>query len=84
MKTCSLQILIHSTKSKIHVAPPAEWAILCSKVLLELSSAKYSIDLNMLPLFYFIKNYLFIYFMHMSALSSATPEEGIGSHYRWL
>ena len=34
---------------------------------------------------YFFKD-LFIYFMHMSTplLSSGTPEEVIGSHYRWL
>jgi hypothetical protein len=30
--------------------------------------------------------YLYIYFMHMSTLplSSDTPEEDIGFHYRWL
>jgi hypothetical protein len=35
---------------------------------------------------FFKKSCLFIYFMYMSTLqlSSDTPEEGIGSHYRWL
>jgi hypothetical protein len=35
--------------------------------------------------FSFFKD-LFIYFMYISTLqlSSDTPEEGIGSHYRWL
>jgi hypothetical protein len=30
------------------------------------------------------KKNLFIYFMNVDALSSDTPEEGIGSQYRWL
>jgi hypothetical protein len=40
---------------------------------------------NCITFVYFFKD-LFIYFMYMStlSLSSGTPEEGIGSHYRWL
>ena len=34
---------------------------------------------------FFFKIYLFIYmYMNMPLLSSDTPEEGTGSHYRWL
>jgi hypothetical protein len=35
---------------------------------------------------FFLKIYLFIYFMYVStlSLSSDTPEEVTGSHYRWL
>jgi hypothetical protein len=41
---------------------------------------------NLSLFFFFLKIYLFKYFMNMGTLlqSSDTPEEGIGFHYRWL
>jgi hypothetical protein len=41
---------------------------------------------NFLKIFIYLFIYLFIYVMYVSILSmsSDTPEDGIGSHYRWL
>jgi hypothetical protein len=42
-------------------------------------------SVSVLPVLFFLKD-LFIYFMYASTLlcSSDTPEEGMGSQYRWL
>ena len=55
------------------------------QVLLEVLKADPEKILGILVLVLVFKD-IFIYFMYVStlSLSSDTPEEGIGSHYRWL
>jgi hypothetical protein len=53
------------------------------RYLLQLVSILFSF-LSFLFSFFFIFKDLFIYFMCMNTLSSDIPEEGIGSHCRWL
>ena len=45
-----------------------------------------SITIGLIYIFHLHFFLRFIYFLYMStlSLSSVTPEEGIGSHYRWL
>ena len=39
---------------------------------------------NRVKLFFFLKDIFYLFYVSTLSLSSDTPEEGIGSHYRWL